>query len=68
MDLIFDGRIGLRPDPGSLEETFLTACSRENRRLWTELRRYPFEELVEAVYNLRPTRMGIPMGHPALTS
>lgn len=51
--LIFEASCGLRPEAGSLEEEFLTACSIEDERLWRKIADYPKSDIERAVANLR---------------
>lgn len=53
MDLIYSGGVGAPPDPGSVEEILLHACSREDCALWDELCRTPMRDIEIAVRRLQ---------------
>lgn len=51
-NLIFNGRIGYYPDPGTLESIFLAGCSNEGEKAWRYLAGLSRHEIESVIKHL----------------
>jgi len=51
-NLIFNGRVGYYPDPGTLESFFLAGCSSEDPQVWRYLSRLSKSEVDAIIEHL----------------
>lgn len=51
-NLIFNGRIGYRPEPGTLEHLFIAGCAEENKEVWDRLASCSRQEMEMVIKSL----------------